>query len=44
MQKSTFRVLVCEAQNKIIQLFARTSHNLTLHQRARILQRVGGAA
>ncbi|SPP32648.1 hypothetical protein ARAF_3015 [Arsenophonus endosymbiont of Aleurodicus floccissimus] len=43
MKKSTFRVLVCEAPNQIIELFARTSRNLTLRQRARILNRVGGA-
>jgi hypothetical protein len=44
MQNSTFRVRVIEAQNQIIELFARTSRNLTLRQRARILKRVGGAA
>ncbi len=44
MKKSTFRVLVCEAPNQIIELFARKSLNLTLRQRTRILNRVGGAA
>ncbi len=44
MGNSTFRVRVIEAQNQIIELFVRTSRNLTLRQRARILQRVGGAA
>ncbi len=44
MRNSTFRVRVIEAQNQIIELFVRTSRNLTLRQRARILQRVGGAA
>ncbi len=44
MKKSTFRVRVIEAQNQIIELFVRTSRNLTRRQRARILQRVGGAA
>ncbi|HGJ5882309.1 hypothetical protein [Arsenophonus sp.] len=43
MKKSTFRVRVIEAQNQIIELFARESRNLTLRQRARILNRVGGA-
>ncbi|WP_290606392.1 hypothetical protein [Arsenophonus sp. ENCA] len=43
MRNSTFRVRVIEAQNQIIELFARTSRNLTLRQRARILNRVGGA-
>ncbi|QBY46862.1 hypothetical protein QE197_25920 (plasmid) [Arsenophonus nasoniae] len=43
MQNSTFRVRVIEAQNQIIELFARESRNLTLRQRARILNRVGGA-
>ncbi|HGJ5866398.1 MAG TPA: hypothetical protein ACHBZ9_02285 [Arsenophonus nasoniae] len=44
MRNSTFRVLVCEAPNQIIELFARTSRNLILRQRTRILNRVGGAA
>lgn len=44
MKKSTFRVLICEAPHQIIELFARTSRNLTIRQRTKILQRVGGAA
>ncbi|HGJ5857332.1 hypothetical protein [Arsenophonus nasoniae] len=43
MKKSTFLVLICEAPNQIIGLFARKSRNLTLRQRVRILNRVGGA-
>ena len=43
MQNSTFHVRVIEAQNQIIELFARKSRNLTLRQRVRILNRVGGA-
>ncbi|HGJ5882766.1 hypothetical protein [Arsenophonus sp.] len=44
MKKSTFRVLICEAPNQIIELFARKSRNLTLRQRTGILNRIGGAA
>lgn len=44
MKKSTFRVLACEAPKSTIALFAQKSSNLTIRQRARILQLVGGAA
>ena len=44
MQNSTFHVRVIEAQNQIIELFARKSRNLTHRQRSRILQKIGGAA
>ncbi|EGY29583.1 hypothetical protein Rin_00004420 [Candidatus Regiella insecticola 5.15] len=43
MKKSTFRVLICEAQPIILVLFARISYNLTLRQRAHLLK-LGGAA
>ncbi|WGL94015.1 hypothetical protein [Arsenophonus nasoniae] len=42
MNNSTFRVLVCEAPKHTIVLFSRLSHNLTLRQRARILNSVRG--
>ncbi|HGJ5904486.1 MAG TPA: hypothetical protein ACHBY5_12980 [Arsenophonus apicola] len=42
MNNSTFRVLVCEAPKHTIVLFSRLSRNLTLRQRARILNSVGG--